>query len=73
MAEPGAPFQSTDVLVTPHLPGRRMLAAWTLRRGDATSFVWHASVPPPPLQGFDDLRKRVAHGGDGLADDLRFY
>ena len=27
IAEPGAPFQSTDVLVTPRLPIRRMIAA----------------------------------------------
>jgi hypothetical protein len=27
LAEPGAPFQSTDVIVTPKLPGRRLVAA----------------------------------------------
>jgi hypothetical protein len=28
-AEPGAPFQSTDVIMTPRLPGRRLIVAWS--------------------------------------------
>ena len=73
MADPGQPFQATDVMVTPRLPARRLVSA-----GCSTDhcLVYYerggfARVHHIALFGTADAPARLIHGGvaaGGLAD-----
>lgn len=87
LADPGEPFQSTDVIVTRGLPGRRLVAAFASDgiahtyhvaafavRGKHARFVWHAWVQRK-LTGIDDLRKLLRDSDAATIDDTytQFY
>ena len=73
MADPGQPFQATDVMVTPRLPGRRLVAAGC---SPDHCLVYYerggfAHVHQIVLFSTSDAAARLVHGGvaaGGLAD-----
>jgi hypothetical protein len=73
MADPGQPFQATDVMVTPRLPGRRLIAAGC---SPEHCLVYYerggfAHVHQILLFSTADAAARLVHGGvaaAGLAD-----
>ncbi len=73
MADPGQPFQATDVMVTPRLPARRLVAAGC--SADHCLVYYErggfAHVHQIVLFGTTDASARVVHGGvaaGGLTD-----
>jgi hypothetical protein len=73
MANPGQPFQATDVMVTPRLPARRLVAAGCSQDHCLVYYErgGFAHVHQIVLFGTTDATARLVHGGvapGGLAD-----